>query len=676
MITLLKLNRPSCILVLAVCLVSLTGAMMTANHVQAAGSYYVDCSAPTNGNGSQSSPWNNLTTVNATTFGPADQILLKRGTTCAGQTLSPHGSGASGSPIIIDAYGTGNKPIIAGNGLVERGVYLFNQEYWEVRNLEVTNHGPTVANRQGVVFQLQNFGVGHHLYAINLTVHDVNGTDTKDAEGSGGIYYSILGATTPTKWDDLLVEGNTVYTVDRSGIIMWSYWNDRPELPSRDGAWYPSTNVIMRNNVVYDIGGDGIIPHISVGSLVENNIVHDFNARSSGANVGMWGWDVDDLVIQYNEAYNGVDNGHDSEGFDIDAGNLRTKVQYNYSHDNGGGFVLICNGFKMTTRDGVVRYNISQNDQRSIVNVHCVKTTNTQIYNNTLYAGAANAYVVTTNTSSGPEHVSFYNNIFYVANSTTLWDPGSMGYDYNLYYGYHPSGEPADAHKLTSDPLLVNPGSGTSRTAVDGYKLQTGSPAIGSGLLMANNGGKDYWGNPVSPSAAPNRGAYGGSGIAGGPTATPTPTNTPGGPTATATPTSTPTPAAGVNLALGKSVTVSSTANGYPGSNAVDGSLTTFWRTLFGSNLPSEWITVDLGQAYSVNRVVLRWNTYYAKNYTIQVSGNGTSWTTVSTVINGDGGTDDLTFSAASARYVKMDSTAWTNNNNRNRLNEYEVYGQ
>src|SRR5437867_2288096 len=42
--------------------------------------YYVDCSAATNGSGTQASPWNSLISPNATTFGPGDSLLFKRGT--------------------------------------------------------------------------------------------------------------------------------------------------------------------------------------------------------------------------------------------------------------------------------------------------------------------------------------------------------------------------------------------------------------------------------------------------------------------------------------------------------------------------------------------------------------------------------------------------------------------
>ena len=105
-------------LVVAVITVIAIGVQVLAPASRAVGaSYYVDCSAATNGNGSQSSPWNNLATVNATTFAPGDQILFKRGITCVG-TLSPQGSGSSGSPIAVDAYGTGSKPHVPFTSIV------------------------------------------------------------------------------------------------------------------------------------------------------------------------------------------------------------------------------------------------------------------------------------------------------------------------------------------------------------------------------------------------------------------------------------------------------------------------------------------------------------------------------------------------------------------------------
>jgi parallel beta-helix repeat protein len=66
---------------------------------------------------SDATAWGTITKVNtvwaAGTFAPGDSILFKRGNTFYG-TITISESGTIGSPIILGAYGTGDKPIITG----------------------------------------------------------------------------------------------------------------------------------------------------------------------------------------------------------------------------------------------------------------------------------------------------------------------------------------------------------------------------------------------------------------------------------------------------------------------------------------------------------------------------------------------------------------------------------
>lgn len=166
------------------------------------------------------------------------------------------------------------------------------------------------------------------------------------------------------------------------------------------------------------------------------------------------------------------------------------------------------------------------------------------------------------------------------------------------------------------------------------------------------------------------------------PTATPTntSTNTPVPPTATNTPTNTPTPSAPrPNLALNRPVSVSSfDGTSYRGLYAVDGNLSTAWRTAkaVGSNRPpTEWIIVNLGSVVPVDQVVLQWDSNYATAYILQVSTDNNSWSTVSTVTGGDGASDTLSFASVQAQYVQLVTTGWSSSTWRNWLNEFEVYG-
>ena len=79
------------------------------------------------------------------------------------------------------------------------------------------------------------------------------------------------------------------------------------------------------------------------------------------------------------------------------------------------------------------------------------------------------------------------------------------------------------------------------------------------------------------------------------------------------------------------------------------------YRNRWSSNYADDaWITVDLGQTYSVDKVVLNWEGAYGTAYKIQTSTDGNNWTTVSDLTGQDGGEDVVTFGATNARYVRM----------------------
>jgi hypothetical protein len=107
------------------------------------------------------------------------------------------------------------------------------------------------------------------------------------------------------------------------------------------------------------------------------------------------------------------------------------------------------------------------------------------------------------------------------------------------------------------------------------------------------------------------------------------------------------------NLALGRTATASSA--GQPASRATDGDGNTRWESASTDN---QQITVDLGSVQPIDRVRLSWENAYGKDFTIQVSSNNTTWTTVATVTGNATTYSDFTKLATSGRYVKMAGTA------------------
>jgi hypothetical protein len=112
-----------------------------------------------------------------------------------------------------------------------------------------------------------------------------------------------------------------------------------------------------------------------------------------------------------------------------------------------------------------------------------------------------------------------------------------------------------------------------------------------------------------------------------------------------------------VLLSQGKAATASSLeSSSYPAANAFDGNLTgTRWASKEG--VDPQWLRVDLGATASITRVKLSWEAAYGKAYRIEVSSDGTTWTTIYSTSTGNGGTDDLTGLSGTGRYVRVYGT-------------------
>ncbi|WP_020669034.1 penicillin acylase family protein [Amycolatopsis nigrescens] len=108
------------------------------------------------------------------------------------------------------------------------------------------------------------------------------------------------------------------------------------------------------------------------------------------------------------------------------------------------------------------------------------------------------------------------------------------------------------------------------------------------------------------------------------------------------------------NLSAGRTAQASSYERGWfdsPPSKAVDGDRGTRWASDWSDE---QSITVDLGSVRRVARTVLRWEAAYGKAYRIQTSADGSTWRDVKSIVDGNGGVDNVTFAATDARFVRM----------------------
>ncbi len=409
-----------------------------ASNLQQARTYYIDAEGgKDDADGlTEQTAWKTVSGLkNRSEFHPGDKILLRRGSVFQGQQLAFQGMGTKEKPIVVDAYGDASAlPRLEGQGKIENVVSLENQQYITIRNLEITNLHPeynqsfalnqsnnTKTALRAVNVSIKDFGVASGIHIESCYIHDINGRI--DNKWNGGVFFDVQATIEngrlmgiPSKYDDVSITGCTFERVDRSAIkLVSSRWCNQwlPNDPGVPLNWYPSTNVVVRDNYMDMIGGDGITVRDTDGALIENNLAKDCRYQNTGYNVGIWPFEAANTVIQYNESFN-THGTTDGQGFDCDHASSNSVMQYNYSHNNEGGFMLIMGGYNHI--GATVRYNISQNDRDKVFEFAQGIPLGTMIYNNTLYSDQVmpRGLFLLSNTGNGQGIADAYlfNNVF------------------------------------------------------------------------------------------------------------------------------------------------------------------------------------------------------------------------------------------------------------------------
>lgn len=527
---------------------------------------------------SEKTPFYSIQKINDLTLEPGDRILLECGSIFTDGYLHLFGqSGSEEQPIVIDKYGEGALPVLDTNGegiwyqnygfnrgikahkfqgYVSSSILLYDSEYIEINNLELVNRAPDienvynepdVMNRTGVAAVAQDGGTLHHIFLNGLYVHDVIGNVYDKHMNNGGIYFTQFQphdlteeGTTGTgipRYDGVRIENCVVENVNRWGIAV-GYTAFGGEfggaaIDDEVVAEYGSANVVIRNNYVKDPGGDAITTMYCDRPLVEYNISDaaarqinsvDYTKSTNGGKVAaaIWPWKCKDAVFQYNEAfdthqYGGDRDNGDGQAWDADYGD-GTLYQYNYSHHNEGGCIMVCGKEAYRT---TFRYNISQNDLRGALDIPD-SNLEVHVYNNVFYMAENVPFIRTGRTNYGFMMVE--NNIIYYAGDTPRTEKWTYNatrefYNNNLYYNYANIPE-SDENPIVVEagtPVFQNAGSGPeattgivfphgdarARSVFDGYKLAKGSPAIGAGIRIEDRNGmsaseKDFFGNDLS----------------------------------------------------------------------------------------------------------------------------------------------------------------------------------
>lgn len=412
------------------------------------------------------SAWRTLARIHDANFTPGDSLLLKRGSTF-NERLGLSAQGTAAKPIVIDAYGVGAKPKVNAPDGSMYAVLLENASYMVLQNIEVVNTGSErMAGRTGVKVACADYGIARGIRLNALYIHDVNGSMVKQEGGGSGILIENRGDDVASAFDGLVIENCVIRRCERNGIIWSAYW--------RRDDWFPNRHVVVRRNLIEDVPGDGIVPIGCEGALVEYNLMRRCPGTlpHSEAAAGIWPWSCDSTVIRHNEV-----SGHkapwDAQGFDSDYNCRGTRIAYNYSHDNDGGMVLICNSGTdrgVGNVGSVVEYNVSINDAirpratRSGIfsaNIHIAgPCRGTVVRRNILHVNPKtesfiDRSVITSDAWDGyADSTAFTENIFYAPEPTEIRLTQSTRniFDGNYFLGIFRN-LPADGHARRSSAL-------------------------------------------------------------------------------------------------------------------------------------------------------------------------------------------------------------------------------
>lgn len=479
--------------------------------------FAADYHVSTNGNDAAdgltpATAWRSVGRANQMVFQPGDKLLFQSGDRWTGQ-LRLQGSGIQDQPIRLGRYGEGPLPRLSAEGVVVR---FENQDFWEVSELEIA--GSTAkpdAVVGGLHFVATNAGrILRHIVVRNCLIRDLGGS-FKEYE-SCGIWIGVEGwnkehgLTTTFEW--VRVENNRIKNTGRCGILVWTCAAPAGQTDGnhmfRDGL-LPSKHVTIRKNVIEDLGGDAILVLGSVKPLIESNTVrrtclhtgipgmpvtHSYNPASAA----VWLHSCLEGIMQFNEV---TDTGkqpgnNDGMSFDFDFNCKSCILQYNFSRNNAGGFLLIM----QSARDNIARYNLSIDDRDHMLYLVGRLDENNLVHNNTFHLREGDGYII--------PRARIWNNIFLVSGNATMEERDGGGEFRNNAFQGNWKKLPADPSPVTADPLVSNPHpAGDLASTFRNYSLRSGSPCRARGVPVPNHGGRDLTGNPLPDQTPPDLGA-------------------------------------------------------------------------------------------------------------------------------------------------------------------------
>ena len=264
--------------------------------------YYINLFGDDSNSGiSHKQPWQSIDRVNATQLLQGDSVWFQANQTFKGNLyLSDMETDTEDEPIAFGSYGEGSATIDAGTGT---GFFVKNRGGVRIVNLNFV--GSAQKTSSGIWF-VNTLSEHRKLSHIHIDKVDVSGFK------HAGI--GITSQPIDDSWsgfNDVKITHANVHDNGDVGISSKGVWNPE-EVGYAHSDIYVSNCRVYRNLGIPGKGshsGNGIVLAQVDGATIEHCDASEngsLNDYEGGGSVGIWTWDSNRVVIQYNESHHTV----------------------------------------------------------------------------------------------------------------------------------------------------------------------------------------------------------------------------------------------------------------------------------------------------------------------------------------------------------------------------------
>jgi hypothetical protein len=275
-------------------------------------------------------------------------------------SLTAEDGGTAANPVRVSSYGSGRATIAAG---ANSGISVYNVSGIAISNLIIS--GTLAGNSASGVVMYTDLPGATKLDYLRLFNLDISGF------GQSGV---TLGAWpsdgSKSGFRDVQITHVKAFGNADAGIQTYGYFSSSAIGWSHENVYIGHCTTNDNKGIAFkgSNSGSGIVLADVNAATIERCVSFNNGENNNwwaGGPVGIWTWDANNVVIQFNESYGNKTGTIDGGGFDLDGGVTNSIMQYNYSHDNAGaGYLLAQFGTARAFGNNIVRYNISQNDSR------------------------------------------------------------------------------------------------------------------------------------------------------------------------------------------------------------------------------------------------------------------------------------------------------------------------